>query len=113
VDALFAGGEHDIPPEVVEQLLALRTLSEAFNQRRRAKGCLWFDMPETEYEFDEQGYLTALGRSHETESHKLVENCMLVANEYVAGILTKKAPATLYRIHEDPVERKVIEALKR
>jgi len=113
VDALFAGGEHDIPPEVVEQLLALRTLSEAFNQRRRAKGCLWFDMPETEYEFDEQGYLTALGRSHETESHKLVENCMLVANEYVAGILTKKAPATLYRIHEDPVEEKVIEALEK
>ncbi|MCD4828411.1 MAG: ribonuclease R [Candidatus Cloacimonetes bacterium] len=111
VDDLFAEREHEIPDDVVSMLRGLRKLSDTLNKRRRARGCLWFDMPDTEYQFDDKGYLTALGRSMETESHKLVENCMLIANEYTATILTKKAPATLYRIHEDPVVEKVRKAV--
>ncbi|MDZ4182018.1 MAG: RNB domain-containing ribonuclease, partial [Candidatus Cloacimonadaceae bacterium] len=70
--------------------------------------------PEIEYHYDEEGFVHRLGLTEETDSHKLIENFMLVANEFVAEKLTQQSPHCMYRIHEDPdfskIER-VIETL--
>lgn len=46
---------------------------------------------EIEYEYDENGFLKRLTLAEETESHKIIENFMLVANEYVATRLSQTA----------------------
>ncbi|HOH47574.1 MAG TPA: RNB domain-containing ribonuclease, partial [Candidatus Cloacimonadota bacterium] len=55
-----------------------------------------------EYQYDEEGFLHEFTLAEETESHKMIENFMLVANEYTAKQLSQKAPVSVYRIHEDP-----------
>lgn len=59
-------------------------------------------MPETEYVYDEEGFVYQMNQSVETESHKLIENFMLVANQFVAEKLTEVAPVAMYRVHELP-----------
>lgn len=106
VDDLFENRPHQIDPTLVEVLNASRELSSMLSQKRLKAGYIFFDLPEIEYEYDDEGFVRRLTVSEETESHKLIENFMLVANEYVAQALTRACPATLYRIHEDPDENK-------
>ncbi len=115
VDDLFDGKTIDLSDELSEMILDMRTLSRILSKNRDEKGCLYFDLPEVEFVYDAEGYLAKLERSSETESHKVIENFMLIANEYVAEKLTKAARTTMYRIHEDPEEdsvRKVLSLIK-
>lgn len=92
----------EVPVEVHSLLSSLRELSSALSRKRYEKGYIPFHMPEMEVEFDEQGKIKDLHRSKETESHKMIENCMLIANEYVAALLAKKTGQSVYRVHEEP-----------
>ncbi len=106
IDALFDKQEHEIPSDIAEILLEMRKLSSALIQKRINNGYLQLNIPETEYIFDDTGHIIDLQRSKQTESHILIENFMLIANEYIAGQLSDKP--TLYRIHEIPDEEKVM-----
>ena len=105
VDALFNDEENDIDPAIAEILFRMKRLSSSLSAGKKKKGYLFFDLPETEYIFDEEGYITDLKRSQETESHVLIENFMLLANEFVAKFLSSKN--TIYRIHEKPDEQEI------
>lgn len=107
VDNLFDGFEHELSPTLVSALQEARVLSRKLSRIRKEAGYIFFDLPEIEYEYDEEGFVHHLGIAEETESHKLIENFMLVANEYTAKSLSTKAPASIYRIHEDPDQRKL------
>ncbi len=102
VDELFEGKPVDIPEAVIRQLQTARELSSLLTQKRLKAGYLFFDLPETEYVYDEEGFVHHMTQSLETESHKLIENFMLVANQFVAERLTELAPKTMYRVHELP-----------
>jgi len=110
VDRLFDNGDHDIENSIAEMLFEMKELSSALSQKRFAAGYLSFDLPETEFIFDENGYIIDLKRSSETESHKLIENFMLIANEFIARKLSQHT--TIYRIHELPDQERV-ESLKK
>jgi ribonuclease R len=112
VDDLFAGKPTEIPTEVIPILLQARKLSNILTKQRVQKGCLFFNMPEVEYIFDDEGYVTNLDRSVDTESHTLIENFMLIANEYTALSLMKSRKAGMYRIHEDPDMEKITTLLE-
>lgn len=105
VDEYFEGKANNLSPELTGQLDLMRKLSKFLSLSRTQRGYLKFDLPEVNYEFDDNGNIVNILRSKETESHLLVENFMLIANEFVAKLLTKKAKATVYRIHEEPDER--------
>ena len=106
IDDLFDDKETDITEEIKEMLNNMLKLSSALSENRINAGYLHFDLPETQYVFDEDGHVTDLVRSKETASHKLIENFMLIANEYTATILSKQK--TIYRIHELPKQKSVI-----
>ncbi len=108
VDLLFEGSKHPFDEEMVHLLNRMRKLSTYLSKNRVRLGYLKFDLPEVQYVFDDEGYLVDLKRSEETESHTLIENFMLIANEYVAKTLTKACKTTLYRIHEEPEETDLI-----
>lgn len=107
VDALFEGAPTELAEELVAVLSSSRKLSSVLSQKRLAAGYIFFDLPELEYEYDDEGLVKRLTLADETESHKLIENFMLVANEFIAQKLTALSPATLYRIHEDPDYQKL------
>ncbi|MCB5224885.1 MAG: VacB/RNase II family 3'-5' exoribonuclease [Candidatus Cloacimonadaceae bacterium] len=107
VDALYDGEETELPSQLVQALNEARKLSALLSQNRLEQGYIFFDLPELEYEYDDEGLIHRFTLAQETESHKLIENFMLVANEYAAKQLTKLSPTSLYRIHENPDLQKI------
>jgi ribonuclease R len=77
-------------------------LASLLRERRFHQGSLDLDFPEVRVVLDEEGRAVGVKRSLYDESHQLIEEFMLAANEAVAWE-TKNAPApSVYRIHEDP-----------
>src|ERR1051326_6404674 len=59
--------------------------------------------------FDETGHMVGVTRSERNIAHRLIEEFMLAANETVAGCLEQKGVPSLYRVHEKPDPKKVLE----
>jgi ribonuclease R len=59
------------------------------------------------FEFDSEGHVTGLRQDQQTESHRLIEQLMVLANEQVAGYLADHRLPALYRVHERPDPRSV------
>ncbi len=79
------------------------------NAKREKRGSIDFDLPEPLIEFDEFGAMTGVKRAARNMAHRIIEEFMLAANEAVAEHLAKTAPAALFRIHEQPDARRVME----
>ncbi|MBE2251549.1 MAG: ribonuclease R [Myxococcus sp.] len=77
-------------------------LIKALNAMRNARGAIDFDLPETRPELDDQGLPVRLVRRERWESHRLVEECMLAANEAVAREFRKAGRVTVNRYHGEP-----------
>jgi ribonuclease R len=81
---------------------ALWKIASRLRADRMAHGSLDLDMPETKIFVDKDGYADRLEKIEHDESHQLIEEFMLAANEAVARLTrTQKLPA-LYRVHDDP-----------
>ncbi|MFP4379450.1 MAG: ribonuclease R [Candidatus Sumerlaeia bacterium] len=85
-----------------EMLLELLKLSRTLTQMRMDRGALDLDLPETEVVCNEAGDSVGLKRHDRFDSNRLVEECMLIANETVAEYMRKKKLPLLYRIHDYP-----------
>jgi ribonuclease R len=94
---------------LVENFARMRELAEILNRKRERRGAIDFDLPEPEIEFDEFGLMKSITRSERNAAHRLIEEFMLAANETVAGFLEERPAAALYRIHEKPEPRRVLE----
>ena len=71
-------------------------------RRRFARGALRIQTPEVVFDFDGRGGVAGAHREGEPEAHALVEEFMIAANEAVAGLLSSRNRAALYRVHERP-----------
>jgi ribonuclease R len=92
---------------------ALRLLDDRARQlrlRRRERGALDLDLPEAKVILDAEGLPVDIRRRERRESHRLIEDYMILANEVVAADLEARDLTTMYRIHERPSPEK-IEAL--
>ena len=106
VDRIFAGHEPAQAPWG-DPLAAARAVATALEAARAARGALAVESAEPEFEFSREGHVTELGRSVQTESHRLIEHLMIAANEAVAALLEDRRLPTLYRIHERPAPERV------
>lgn len=87
----------------------MRELALILNRKRIRRGSIDFDLPEPLIEFDEFGEMAGVTRSPRNIAHRLIEEFMLAANEAVAGHLEALAVPMLYRIHETPDPKRVME----
>ncbi len=94
---------------LVGRFEAMAELAEILNRRRAKRGSIDFDLPEPVIEFDEAGLVRSIVRSERNQAHRLIEEFMLAANEAVASLLEEKVAASLYRIHEKPDPKRVLE----
>ncbi len=92
-----------------ERLHIAWELASLLRRKRFEHGSLDLDFPEVKVWLDNNGYPVKLERVENDESHQLIEECMLAANEAVARELKKRAVPTIYRIHENPDPDKLAE----
>ena len=95
--------------KLVPEFQRMEELARLLARRREERGSIDFDLPEPEIEFDEHGRMTGITRSERNFAHRLIEEFMLAANEAVASYLETQGIPSLYRIHEKPEAKKVIE----
>ena len=92
-----------------ERLHLAWELAALLRRRRFEQGSLDLDFPEVKVWVDAQGKPVRLERVENDESHQLIEEFMLAANEAVARDLKKRAIPTIYRVHENPDPEKLAE----
>lgn len=85
----------------------LMTLARTLTAMRLGRGAIDFDLPEQKVELGEDGLPTRLVRRERWESHRLVEECMLAANEAVARFFREQNLPTVNRYHGDPDEERL------
>ncbi len=84
-------------------------LASLLRRKRFANGSLDLDFPEVKVRLDQQGRPIRLERIENDESHQLIEEFMLAANEAVASELKNRLIPTIYRVHENPDPEKLAE----
>ena len=89
--------------ELMQELVLL------LNKKRVQRGAIDFDMPEPLIEFDEFGEMTGVKRSPRNIAHRLIEEFMLSANEAVASHLEQAGIPSIFRIHEKPDPKRVLD----
>src|SRR5437867_2163620 len=92
-----------------ERLHLAWELAALLRRKRFQHGSLDLDFPEVKVWVDKQGNPVRLERVENDESHQLIEEFMLAANEAVARDLKKRAIPTIYRVHENPEPEKLAE----
>src|SRR5208337_1954205 len=105
-------GEADVRARysaLVSEFERMQRLAALMNQRREERGSIDFDLPEPVIEFDEHGQMRGVTRSERTWAHRLIEEFMLAANECVAIWIEDLGIPSLYRIHEKPEPRRVVQ----
>src|SRR5437867_9336547 len=92
-----------------ERLHATWELAAILRRKRFEHGALDLDFPEVKVWVDTHGKPVRLERVENDESHQLIEEFMLAANEAVGRELKKRANPTIYRVHENPDPEKLAE----
>ena len=88
--------------KTADNLDLARELAQILSARRFADGSLDFDLPEAKIIMNDKGEVVELGHRVRLESHRLVEEFMLAANQAVALELFRAARPALYRVHDKP-----------
>src|SRR5581483_12024397 len=99
----------DQDAEARERFERMKKLAVLMNKRREERGSIDFDLPEPVIEFDEQGQMRGVTRAERTWANRLIEEFMLAANECVATWLEDLGVPSIYRIHEKPEARRVVQ----
>jgi ribonuclease R len=84
-------------------------LALKLNAKRHRRGSIDFDLPEPVIEFDPDGNMQSIVRSERGWAHRLIEEFMLSANECVATWIEKNAVPSVYRIHEMPDPKRILD----
>ena len=94
---------------LVDRFELMRELALILNRKRTKRGSIDFDMPETNIELDLSGHMVGVTRAERNIAHRIIEEFMLAANEAVAEHLEAAGIPALYRIHERPEPKRVME----
>jgi len=104
VHQVLAGEKVPGRTELKGQFERLNNLAKTLTKMRLARGAIDFDLPEMKVELKEDGLPNQLVKRERWESHRLVEECMLAANEAVARFFREKELPTVNRYHGEPDE---------
>ena len=85
---------------LLQNIKNLKSLTDILSKNTENRGSLDFDFPETKIVLDDAGQPLEYKKSIRYDSYKIIEECMVLANESVSKQFQKYP--FLYRIHEDP-----------
>ena len=93
--------------ELQKWVRQLWTIGSKLRRERMKGGSLDLDMPETKIFVDAEGYADRIELIRNDESHQVIEEFMLLANEAVARLTRSQHMPSLYRVHDDPDEARL------
>ena len=107
---VIVNGEMESP--LSNTLQEMMALSKLLTKKRFAEGGVDFETPEISFRLDEQGFPAEIHRKERLDSHRLVEEFMLLANKTVAKHIHGSVDAAvkkpfIYRVHEKPDQEKM------
>lgn len=105
-NTLLAGPQVNDP--LGQAVHSMGILAKKLTLCRMKRGALDFDFPESKVILDPKGKPTNIVKVTRLQSHRLIEEFMLSANETVARHLERCNLTALYRIHEKPKKDKLI-----
>ena len=92
---------------LMDPLTVLVEVYRALFKARTKRGALEFDAAEAEFVIDGAERVRAIELRVRNDAHKLIEECMILANVAVARELEESKTGTLYRVHGTPEETKL------
>jgi ribonuclease R len=92
---------------VLDNLNTLYDLYKALKAARTKRGVMDFDRIESQILFNDNGKIDNIVARSRNDAHKLIEECMLIANQATAKFLAHNDEDFLYRIHPKPTAEKV------
>jgi ribonuclease R len=105
VQRMMSGGDQALRERYAGVLGNLDALYAAFRvlyKRRQRRGALDFDSQEVYFQFDEEGRVADIRRRTRHDAHRLIEECMILANVEAARFVGNGDLPMLYRVHEPP-----------
>ena len=101
-----------LKPDVFRLVRDMHTLAMMLRKRRMNRGAIELILPDVKLELDEDGKVSGARVEENTESHQIIEEFMLAANEAVAQALVDRELYFIRRIHEAPSPAKLQELTK-
>ena len=87
----------------------LYELFHVLRRRRQQRGAIDLDLPETRIIVDAQKKIERIEIQTRNDAHRLIEECMLVANVCAAKFIAEHSEQAIYRIHEKPDAEKIFD----
>ena len=85
-----------------DMLHKMEKLRLHLTKNKHERGAIDFDLPEPHIVLNDKGFPIDIRPSPRLNSHRLIEEFMLLANEVVARYMTNRGIPILYRVHESP-----------
>ena len=92
---------------LVPMFFLMKDLADILRERRRKRGAIDFDLPETRITLDDSGKPVDIGPYERNSATRLIEEFMLAANETIAEHFCRMGIPFVYRIHENPEQDKI------
>ncbi len=92
---------------LVPHLEELYKLYQALLSARHQRGAIDFETIETKFIFNAMGRIERIEPVVRNDAHKIIEECMILANIAAANFMEKHKEPALYRIHATPSEEKL------
>ena len=92
---------------VLDNLNTLYDLYKTLKAARTKRGVMDFDRIESQILFNDNGKIDDIVARSRNDAHKLIEECMLMANQATAKFLAHNEEDFLYRTHPKPTAEKV------
>ena len=92
---------------LVGHLTDLQQMYMALKAARQERGAIEFETLETRFVFDAHRKIESIVPVVRNDAHKLIEECMILANVAAARLLEKHEASALYRVHDEPDSEKL------
>ncbi|MFQ5609345.1 MAG: ribonuclease R, partial [Woeseiaceae bacterium] len=102
VNDFLSGDRSAVPKSVQAPVRDLHSLYKAFAKARNRRGAIELDLPQIKFELDTNGEIERIRNVPRNDAHRLIEECMIVANVQAAKFLRRKRIPGLYRVHARP-----------
>lgn len=103
-DGLVDESTEPLMQDVIKPLYEAYTI---LSKARQKRGALDLDMPERQIMINKKGVMTGVQPRERLDSHKLIEEFMVLANVAAATALEEKQAPCMYRIHDRPSAEKL------
>ena len=99
----------ELSDEIKKNILSLNKIAKILIKKRKKRDAIEFITNESYFTFDEDNQIKEVKLRERLFSHKIVEECMIIANVAASKFIKKNNFPCLYRVHEKPPREKVEE----